>query len=57
LRPEKSEVERLCSDISKAKDILNWHPKVDLRSGLALTLDWFKNRPAQERASDIGYVI
>lgn len=27
LRPEKSEVERLCADNTKAKEILHWEPK------------------------------
>lgn len=30
-------------DISKAKNILNWEPKIPLREGLKKTLQWFKN--------------
>jgi NAD dependent epimerase/dehydratase len=45
LRPEKSEVDRLWSDNSKAKAILKWEPAVSLESGLELTIEWFrKNR-------------
>ena len=29
-------------DITKAKSLLNWHPKVSLRSGLEKSLDYFK---------------
>jgi len=31
-------------DISKAKKILKWEPKVDLKTGLGITMDWFKKR-------------
>ncbi len=40
LRPEKSEVERLCSDASKAKSLAGWEPKVSLVEGLEKTIDW-----------------
>ena len=30
-------------DISKAKDILQWEPTVELRAGLVKTIDYFKN--------------
>jgi len=47
LRPEKSEVERLWADNSKAKKLLNWEPayggKDGLRRGLAETISWFTN--------------
>ena len=45
LRPEKSEVERLWADNTKAKNLLNWSPeyggKEGLRRGLKETIDWF----------------
>lgn len=34
-------------DISKAKEILNWQPKIELRDGLAKTIDYFKSSEAQ----------
>lgn len=40
LRPEKSEVERLLSDNSRAEDRLGWRPQVSLREGLSKTIDW-----------------
>ena len=29
-------------DITKAKENLDWEPKVDLEEGLTLTIDWIK---------------
>jgi dTDP-glucose 4,6-dehydratase len=47
LRPEKSEVERLWADNSKALKLINWSPKyaglTGFRSGLSKTIDWFSN--------------
>jgi nucleoside-diphosphate-sugar epimerase len=33
---------RRCPDISKAKKILGWEPKVSLEEGLKNTIRWFK---------------
>ncbi len=30
-------------DIKKAKEILNWEPKIDLKTGLEETINYFKN--------------
>ena len=35
-------------DISKAKSILGWEPKVDRATGLAKTYEYFKSLPAEE---------
>jgi NAD dependent epimerase/dehydratase len=47
LRPEKSEVERLCADNSKARELLDWQPVYagmpGLRRGLSETIGWFRN--------------
>lgn len=40
-RPEKSEVERLWADNSKAKELLNWSPKYSIEQGLKETVEWF----------------
>jgi dTDP-glucose 4,6-dehydratase len=40
MRPEKSEVERLLCDNSKAHEIIGWKPEVDLDEGLRLTIEW-----------------
>jgi len=42
LRPEKSEVERLLSDNSRAREVLGWEPKVTLQEGLRLTVGWIR---------------
>jgi dTDP-glucose 4,6-dehydratase len=42
LRPEKSEVQRLLSDNSKAKTVLGWEPQVTLTQGLEKTIEWIK---------------
>ncbi len=39
-RPEKSEVQRLLADNSKAKKVLNWQPKYTIDEGLKITIDW-----------------
>ena len=45
LRPEKSEVERLWADTSKAKEILDWKPtyggRDGFQQGLVETINWF----------------
>ena len=47
LRPEKSEVERLWADNTKARRFTGWSPKYagrdGLRRGLAETVEWFRN--------------
>jgi dTDP-glucose 4,6-dehydratase len=40
-RPEKSEVERLLADHTKATELLNWHPETSLEDGLTKTIEWF----------------
>ena len=48
LRPEKSEVDRLCASNVKAKQLLNWEPhygKLDgFKRGLAETVAWFSRQ-------------
>jgi dTDP-glucose 4,6-dehydratase len=40
-----------CPDISKAKRILKWEPKVGLEEGLQLTIDYFKKDFAAKKIS------
>ena len=40
LRPEKSEVLRLLSDNSRARQELGWEPKIKLKDGLTRTYQW-----------------
>lgn len=39
-RPAKSEVRRLCADISKARQLTGWQPQVALADGLRRTVEW-----------------
>ena len=43
LRPEKSEVFRLCCDNSKIQNLTGFKSQVDIREGLQRTIDWFTN--------------
>lgn len=51
-RPKKSEVERLWSNNSLAKTMLNWEPRFSglegLRQGLKKTIDWFLDPSYQQ---------
>jgi NAD dependent epimerase/dehydratase len=40
IRPEKSEVERLWCDNTKAKQLLGWQPKTGFDQGLEMTVKW-----------------
>lgn len=40
LRPEKSEVSRLCADISKAERLLGFRPQVAFEEGIRRTVAW-----------------
>ncbi|MDI6639487.1 MAG: SDR family oxidoreductase [Methanocellales archaeon] len=41
--PEDDPKQR-CPDISKAREILSWEPKVDLDAGLNKTIEWYMNK-------------
>ncbi|HUI83991.1 MAG TPA: UDP-glucuronic acid decarboxylase family protein [Candidatus Binatia bacterium] len=40
-----------CPDISKAKRLLGWEPKIDLRTGLRMSLDYFRSAVQASTAS------
>lgn len=42
VRPENSEVERLCANNSKAREILGWRPRYTLKDGLVQTTGWIE---------------
>ncbi len=42
VRPEDSEVERLCADNTKACEILGWRPQHTLAQGLTQTIEWIR---------------
>lgn len=43
LRPEGSEVMRLCGDNSVITSLTSWRPQVSLREGLTRTVEWLTN--------------
>jgi len=50
VRPENSEVERLCANTSKARALLGWEPKYALAEGLTRTIEWIqKNNETYRR--------
>ena len=42
IRPDNSEVDRLCADNSKAQNSLGWEPQYTLKDGLAETIEWLE---------------
>ncbi len=40
IRPERSEVQRLWCDNTKARELLKWEPKISFDEGLRATVDW-----------------
>lgn len=41
--PRAGDVKHSLADITRARQLLGFEPKVDLRSGLELTIDWWRN--------------
>jgi len=52
IRPEKSEVERLLCDNTKALKLVGWRPNTNLDKGLRKTIDWIKENQSTYK-SDI----
>ena len=55
IRPENSEVERLCGDSSKARKLLGWTPRYSLAEGLKPTIEWIREN--NERYRRGAYII
>lgn len=57
LRPDASEVERLCCDNSKAQQLLGWKPKFagheGLRAGLTQSIEWFSEPTNRAQYHDV----
>ena len=49
VRPENSEVDRLCADNRKGQSILGWTPKYSLEDGLAATIEWIRENSERYR--------
>lgn len=43
-QPRADDPQRRCPDIAKARALLGWSPRVDLSTGLAETIAWFRSR-------------
>lgn len=54
-RPEKSEVNRLFADSTKAKRIIGWEPQVSLDDGLERTIRWMQANRGLYRSGD--YIV
>lgn len=52
LRPEKSEVMRLLSDNTRAREVLGWAPKVDFCEGLSRTIEWIREHLEMYRVGE-----
>jgi nucleoside-diphosphate-sugar epimerase len=39
----KGDIKNSLANISKAKSLLGYEPLVDLKNGMKLTIDWYKN--------------
>jgi nucleoside-diphosphate-sugar epimerase len=55
VRPDASEVYRLRCDNAKILSLTGWRPEYDLLSGLAKTVDWFREQDGHGEAR--SYVI
>jgi dTDP-glucose 4,6-dehydratase len=55
VRPPQSEVERLRASPALARELLGWEPRVDVRTGIARTIEWIERNVRQYRVDD--YVI
>ena len=52
LRPATSEVMRLVSDASRAREVLGWSPAVPLAEGLRRTVEWLRQDTSVARARE-----
>ena len=55
IRPEQSEVDRLCADNRLARETLDWQPSHTLKQGISQTIDWIRNN--MERSRPNTYAI
>lgn len=49
VEPRIGEVKQLIADARKAKEVLGWKPKYDLKEGLKAFIQWYKNYGQEER--------
>jgi NAD dependent epimerase/dehydratase len=53
-RPPTSEVDRLCADATRARQLLEWTPRHDLDDGLQQTIAWIREHRARYRPDVYG---
>ena len=51
--PEDDPKQR-CPDITRAKEILGWEPRIPAREGLKLTFEWFGQRLSHSEAAPLA---
>ena len=49
VRPERSEVQRLCADNTRAREMVGWSPSFTLEQGLTQTIEWIDQHLEQYR--------
>jgi UDP-glucose 4-epimerase len=49
VEPRIGEVKKLIADAARAKEILGWEPKYDLKKGLTTFIQWYKEYGQEER--------
>ncbi len=47
--PQEDDPKRRCPEISRAREVLGWEPRVPAREGLKTTMDWFAQRSESSR--------
>src|SRR5208283_2700345 len=52
VRPEKSEVERLCADATLAHELLGWSCRFSLEEGLRRTISWMEDNLQRYRVKE-----
>lgn len=61
LRPEKSDVQRLCAANEKALKLLKWKPLYygieGLKDGLSKTIEWFSKSAPQDKSRQNAYLV
>ncbi len=57
LRPENSEVQRLCCNNGKIRQMTGFQPQVTLRQGLKHTIDWFSDSDNLAKYPTDHYVV
>jgi NAD dependent epimerase/dehydratase len=57
VRPPKSEVDRLLSNNSQARELLGWQPRVGFEDGMRETYNWLRNHLSEYQRAAAEYVI